>query len=129
MSSLYLKHGTARFKVRRFDELSSLDFQLQTEAISATTNDAEFVISTTGNGTDLTTFAKSRLEVTPRMNPQRVFFIYDLQRMVLANDFESPAVEAVSLEEAETLRTKFSLLPTSKVFVSSAAKYRTKDSD
>ena len=123
------KEGSARFQVKRLAEFSSLDFKVQTEAIFAATNNAEFVIRTATDGTDITAFVESRLEVTRMANPERVVFISDLQRMAVMDDSQSPTVETVSWEEADSLRAEFSLLPTSSLFASSAEKYRTEDSD
>jgi hypothetical protein len=126
--SLFLKQGNARFQIRRPTEFSALDFKVKTEAILAAANDAGFVIRISEDRTDITAFVDSRLEVTRIANPQDVVFLSDLQRLVVTNDAGFSKLETVSQEEADTLKAEFRLLPTSKLFASSAEKYRAENS-
>jgi hypothetical protein len=126
--SLFLKQGDARFQVRRPTEFSALDFKVKTEAILTAANDAGFVIRMSEDKTDITAFVDSRLEVTRTANPEDAVFLSDLQRLVVTNGSEFSILETVSQEEADALRAEFSILPSSKLFASSAEKYQAEDS-
>ncbi len=126
-SFLSLKQGGARFQAKRPTELSSYDFKVQTETVFAVTKDADFIVKAGIDATEIITFDDSRLEVTGMADPEGVIFLSAFQRIIVEDKLDSPTVESVSQEEVEALTTEFRLLPESKLFASSAERYRSND--
>ena len=124
VSFLSLKHGDGRFQVKEPAELFSHEFKIQTNTTFVQTRDADFIVRASQGTTEIITFEKSRLEVTKLAEPEVVFFLSDFQRAVVEEKLGPQMVETVSQEEAEKMMAETRLLPQSKLFASSAEKYR-----
>jgi hypothetical protein len=127
VSFLLLKHGDGRFQVKEPAELFSHEFKIQTNTTFVQTRDADFIVKASQDTSEIITFEKSRLEVTNLAEPEVIFFLSDFQRAVVADKLGSQMVETVSQDEAEELIAATRLLPQSKLFASSAEKYRAED--
>ena len=127
VSFLSLKHGDGRFQVKEPSELFSHEFKIQTNTTLVQTRAADFIVKASRNTTEIITFEKSRLEVANPAEPEVVFLLSDFQRAVVEEKLGSQMVEPVSQEEAERMIAETRLLPQSKLFASSAEKYREED--
>ena len=112
-------------------EVLSHEFKIQTNTAYAQAQDADFIIRASQDTSEITTFEKSRLEVTNLAEPEVIFFLSDFQRAFVADQSDlqlgSQMVETVSQDEAEELIAATRLLPQSHLFASSAEKYREED--
>jgi hypothetical protein len=126
-SFLLLKHGDGRFQVKEPPELFSHEFKIQTNTTIVQTRDADFIVRASQDTSEIITFEKSRLEVTKPAEPEVIFFLSDFQRTVVEEKLGPQMVETVSQEEAEKMMAETRLLPESKLFASSAEKYREED--
>jgi hypothetical protein len=127
VSFLSLKHGDGRFQVKATAEVLSHEFKIQTDTAYAQAQEADFIIKASQNVTDIITFEKSRLEVTNLVEPEVIFFLSDFQRTAVGDKLGPQMVETVTQDEAEAMMAEIRLLPQSKLFASSAEKYREKD--
>jgi hypothetical protein len=127
VSFLSLKHGNGRFQVKEPAELFSHEFKIQTNTTFVQTRDADFIVKASQDTTEIITFEKSRLEVTNLAEPEAVFFLSDFQRTVVEEKSGPQMIETVSQDEAEEMIANTRLLPQSKLFASSAEKYREED--
>ena len=127
VSFLALKHGDGRFQVKEPAELFSHEFKIQTNTTFVQTRDADFIVKASQDTTEIITFEKSRLEVTNLAEPEAVFFLSDFQRTVVEEKSGPQMIETVSQDEAEVMIANTRLLPQSKLFASSAEKYREED--
>ncbi len=127
MSFLSLKQGDGRFQVKEPAELFSHEFKIQTNTTFVQTRDADFIVRASPGMTEIITFEKSRLEVTKLAEPEGIFFLSDFQRAVIEEKLGPQMVETVSQYEAEEMIAETRLLPQSKLFASSAEKYREED--
>jgi hypothetical protein len=126
-SFLLLKHGDGRFQVKAVADILSHEFKIQTNTTFVQTRDADFIIRASHDTSEIITFEKSRLEVTHLAEPEVIFFLSDFQRAVVADQLGSQLVENVSQDEAEEMIAATRLLPESKLFASSAERYREAD--
>ena len=126
-SFLSLKHGDGRFQVKTPTEISSHEFKIQTNTAVVQTRDADFIIRASHDTSEIITFAKSRLEVTNLAAPEVIFFLSDFQKTVVADKLGSQMIETVSQDEAVEMIAETRLLPESKLFASSAERYREVD--
>ena len=124
VSFLSLKHGDGRFQVKEPAELLSHELKIQTNTTFVQTRDADFIVKASQDTTEIITFEKSRLEVTNLAEPEVIFFLSDFQRAVVEEKLGPQTVETVSQDEAEEMIAETRLLPQSKLFASSAEKYR-----
>jgi hypothetical protein len=127
VSFLALKHGDGRFQVKEPAELFSHEFKIQTNTTFVQTRDADFIVKASQDTTEIITFEKSRLEVTNLAEPEVVFFLSDFQSAVVEEKLGPQTVETVSQDEAEEMIAATRLLPQSKLFASSAERYREED--
>ena len=111
VSSLSLKQGGVRFYVSGTPELAIFEFKVQTETAFVQVQAADFVIKADPGFTEITTFEKSRLEVTSLAELEEGLFMSDYQRAVVRPEAVSLAVETVSQEEADALMAEFRLAP------------------
>ena len=126
-SFLLLKQGDGRFQVKAPAEMFSHEFKIQTNTIFVQTLDADFIIRASHDTSEIITFEKSRLEVTNLAEPEVIFFLSDFQRAVVADKLGSQLVETVSQDEADEMIAATRLLPETKLFASSAERYRDAD--
>ena len=128
---LSLKNGDGRFQVKAKAEVLSHEFKIQTYTAFAQAQNADFIIRASLNMTEIISFEKSRLEVTNLAEPEMSFFVTDFQRVFVQDksDLQSgpQMVENVPQDEAEEMIANTRLLPQSKLFASSAEKYREED--
>lgn len=110
-SFLHLIQGSARFKVMRQADLSAYEFKVQTPAALAAGSNADFVVKTNPQATEIIAFDKSRLEVTAAAAPEEVIILSDFQKTVIPKELVSNTVETISGGEAETMMTEFHLTP------------------
>jgi len=127
VSLLSLKNGNGRFQVKEPAELFSHEFKIQTNTILVQTLNADFIVKASRDTTEIITFEKSRLEVTKLAEPEVVFLLSDFQKAVVEEKSGPQMVETVSQNEAERMIAETRLLPQSKLFASSAEKYREED--
>ena len=127
VSFLSLKHGDGRFQVKAAAQIFSNEFKIQTNTAFVQTRDADFIIRASQDTSEIIAFEKSRLEVTHLAKPEVIFFLSDFQRAVVADKLGSQMVETVSQDEAEEMIAATRLLPESKLFASSAERYREED--
>jgi hypothetical protein len=127
VSFLSLKQGDGRFQVREPAELFSHEFKIQTNTTLVQTRAADFIVKASRNTTEIITFEKSWLEVANPAEPEVFFLLSDFQRAVVEEKLGSQMVETVSQNEAERMMAETRLLPQSKLFASSAEKYREED--
>ncbi len=127
VSFLSLKHGDGWFQVKATAEVLSHEFKIQTPTAYAQAQEADFIIKASQDTTEIITFEKSRLEVTNLAEPEVIFFMSDFQRAVVEDKMGPQMVEIVTHDEAEAMMAETRLLPQSKLFASSAEKYREED--
>jgi hypothetical protein len=127
VSFLSLKQGDSRFQVAAPAEIFSHEFKIQTNTTFVQTRDADFIVKASQDTTEIITFEKSRLEVTHLAEPEVIFSLSDFQRVVVEEKSGPQMVETVSQDEAEEMIAETRLLPQSKLFASSAEKYREED--
>jgi hypothetical protein len=127
VSFLLLKHGGGRFQVKEPAESFAHEFKMQTNTTFVETRDADFIVKASQDTTEIITFEKSRLELTHLAEPEVIFFLSDFQRVVVEEKLAPQTVETVSQDEAEVMIAETRLLPQSKLFASSAEKYREED--
>jgi hypothetical protein len=127
VSFLSLKHGDGRFQVKEPAELFSHEFKIQTNTTFVQTRDADFIVKASRDTTEIITFEKSRLEVTNLAEPEVIFFLSDFQRAVVEEKLGPQTFETVTQDGAEEMIAETRLLPQSKLFASSAEKYREED--
>jgi hypothetical protein len=108
-------------------ELFSHEFKIQTSTTFVQARDADFIVKASQDTTEIITFEKSRLEVTHLAEPEVIFSLSDFQRVVVEEKSGPQMVETVSQDEAEEMIAETRLLPQSKLFASSAEKYREED--
>jgi len=126
-SFLLLKHGDGRFQVKAAADILSHEFKIQTNTAFVQTGDADFIIRASHDTSEIVTFEKSRLEVTHLAEPEVIFFLSDFQSAIVADKMGSQMVENVSQDEAEEMIAATRLLPESRLFASSAERYREAD--
>lgn len=129
VSFLSLKQGDGRFQVAAAAEILAHEFKIQTNTTFVATQEADFVIKANQAGSEISTFEKSRLEVTNLAEPEVIFFLSDFQRAVVEDELGPQMVETVAQGEAEEMIAETRLLPQSNLFASSAEKYRAEDTD
>jgi hypothetical protein len=127
VSFLSLKQGDGRFQVAAAAEILAHEFKIQTNTTFVATQEADFVIKANQAGSEISTFEKSRLEVTNLAEPEVIFFLSDFQRAVVEDELGPQMVETVAQGEAEEMIAETRLLPQSNLFASSAEKYRAED--
>ena len=127
VSFLSLKHGDGRFQVKEPTELFSHEFKIQTNTTFVQTRDADFIVKASRDTTEIITFEKSRLEVTNLAEPEVIFFLSDFLRAVVEEKLGPQTFETVTQDGAEEMIAETRLLPQSKLFASSAEKYREED--
>jgi hypothetical protein len=127
VSFLSLRHGDGRFQVKATAEVLSHEFKIQTDTAYAQSQEADFIIKASQDTTEIITFEKSRLEVTNLAEPEVTFFLSDFQRAVVEDKMGPQMAETVTQDEAEAMMAEIRLLPQSKLFASSAEKYREED--
>jgi len=108
---LYLERGGARFKLNPMPELTAYDYKVQTDVASTLSREADFVVKANPAVTEITAFEKSRLEVTGMVQPEKVTFLSDFQRTIIAKEIISPTVKTLSREDIEILMTDFRTVP------------------
>ncbi len=123
LSFLSLKRGGGHFQVSPPAELFSHEVKIETVTAFAQARNADFIIKTTRDTTEIITFEHSRLEVTDLTEPEVTFFLTDFQRTVVADTSGPQIAETVSQEEAEAVMAETRVLPQSHLFASSAEKY------
>ena len=123
ISFLSLRHGGARFQLKAQPEFSS-EFKVQTNTFFIVTQEADCIIQSTNEKSEIIALDESRLEVTSPTDPEGAIYLSDYQRIIVENQFLSPIVETLLREEAESTTADFRLLPDGKLFASSADKYR-----
>ena len=101
VSFLYLKHGGARFTLNPPPDLSSYDFKVQTDMVFVLTREADFVVKTSSEATDIIAFENSQLEVTGMAQPEDVISLSGLQRIFVSEKNSAPAVETLTREDIE----------------------------
>ena len=111
VSFLYLKKGSARFKMNPLPDLSSHDLKVQTEVAFASTREADFVVKANPASTDIIAFGQSRLEVTGMAQSEETAFITDFQRAIIASEIITPMVETLSRDDIETMMVYFDTAP------------------
>ena len=127
LSFLSLKHGGGHFQVSPPAEILSHEVKIQTVTAFAQARNADFIIKSTQDATEIITFEHSRLEVTDLSAPEVTFFLTDFQRTVVADTLGPQIAESVSQEEAEALMAEARVSPQSHLFASSAEKYSEAD--
>ncbi|MGD9262012.1 MAG: FecR domain-containing protein [Desulfobacterales bacterium] len=123
ISFLSLRHGGARFQLKAQPEFSS-EFKVQTNTFFIVTQEADCIIQSTNEKSEIIALDESRLEVTSPTDPEGAIYLSDYQRIIVENQFLSPIVETLLREEAESITADFRLLPDGKLFSSSADRYR-----
>ena len=127
VSFLSLKHGGGHFQVSPPAEIFSHEVKIQTVTAFAQARNADFIIKSTQDTTEIITFEYSRLEVTDLTAPEVTFFLTDFQRTVVADKLGPQIAETVSQEEAEAVMAETRVSPQSHLFASSAEKYSEED--
>ena len=117
VSFLYLKHGSARFKLNPRTDLSSYDFKVQTETAFTQASEADFVVKAAPETTDIIAFENSQLEVTGMAQPEDITYLSGLQRTFISSDMLSPTVETLSTEDHEAFMVNFHSAPLSILMV------------
>ena len=124
VSFLALKHGGGRFQVNPPTELFSHEFKIQTVTVFAQARNADFVIKTQRDSTEIFTFENSRLELTDLAAPEEYFFLTDYQKTLVGDTLGPQMTESLVQEEAAAVMAETRVLPRSHLFASSAEKYR-----
>ncbi len=127
LSFLSLKRGGGHFQVSPPAGIFSHEVKIETVTAFAQARNADFIIKTTRDTTEIITFEYSRLEVTDLTEPEVTFFLTDFQRTVVADQSGPQIAETVSQEEAEAVMAETRVLPQSHLFASSAEKYSEED--
>jgi len=123
VSFLSLKHGDGRFQVAAPTELFSYEFKIQTVTAFAQARNADFVIKTQQDSTEIFVFEKSRLELTNLAAPEVAFFLTDFQSTVVRDTLGPQIAFSLSQEEVEAVMADVRVTPQSHLFASSAEKY------
>ena len=105
VTSLDLKHGSARFKLNPMPDLYSYDYKVQTELSLTRAREADFVVQANPESTEIVAFENSRLEVTSMAQPEEIAFLSDFQRTIVSETIISPMVETLSREDIEIMMT------------------------
>jgi hypothetical protein len=124
VSFLALKHGDGRFQVNPPTELFSHEFKIQTVTAFAQARNADFVIKTQRDSTEIFTFENSRLELTDLAAPEVFFFLTDFQKTVVGDTLGPQMTESFAEEEAAAVMAETRVSPRSHLFASSAERYR-----
>ena len=111
VSFLYLKHGSARFKLNPIPEVFSYDYKVQTEVALTLAREGDFAVKANPEATEIVAFEKSRLEVTALAQPEEVIFLSDFQRTTITEEIISPIVETLSREDIELMMAGFHAAP------------------
>jgi hypothetical protein len=111
VSFLYLKHGNARFTLSPPSDLSAYDFKVQTDMVFVLAREADFVVKTSSEATDIIAFENSQLEVTGMAQPEDVISLSGLQRTFVSGKIISPTVETLSREDIATVMADFHSAP------------------
>jgi len=121
-SFLSLRHGSARFQLKAQPEFSS-EFKVQTNMVFIVTQEADCIIQSTNEKSEIIALDESRLEVTSLTDPEGAIYLSDYQRIIVENQFLSPIVETLPHEEAESITADFRLPHDGKLFASSTDRY------
>jgi len=105
VTSLDLKHGSARFKLNPMPDLYSYDYKVRTELCLTRAREADFVVQANPESTEIVAFENSRLEVTSMAQPEDITFLSDFQRTIVSETIISPTVETLSREDIEIMMT------------------------
>ena len=124
LSFLSLRHGDGLFNVKPPPELLSYEFKIQTMTAFVQTRNAEFIIKANQDETEITTFDRSRLEVTNLALPEGYFFLMDFQKTVVADKPGPQMAENIASDKSTAIKTEFRLMPQTGLFASSPEKYR-----
>lgn len=111
VSFLYLKQGSARFKLNPIPDVFSYDYKVQTEVAFTLARDGDFAVKATPEATEIVAFEKSRLEVTALAQPEEITFLSDFQRTIITEKIISPIVETLSREDIELMMAGFRAAP------------------
>jgi hypothetical protein len=111
LSFLYLKHGSARFNLSSPSDLSAYKYKVQTDMVSVFSREADFVVQTSSEATEIIAFENSLLEVTGMAQPEDVISLSGLQRVFVSKKIISPTVEALSRGDIETVMADFHSAP------------------
>jgi hypothetical protein len=104
-------------------ELFSYEFKIQTVTAFAQARNADFVIKTKQDSTEIFVFEKSRLELTNLAAPEVAFFLTDFQSTVVRDTLGPQIAFNLSQEEVEAVTADVRVTPQSHLFASSAEKY------
>jgi hypothetical protein len=127
LSFLSLKQGGVRFYVKANPEASAFEFKVQTETAFVLAKEADFIVKANPGQTEISTFEKSRLELTSLAEPEEIHILADYQRIVVKPEPVAPMVETISPMDAEVRMAEFRLVPDSKLFAFDANNDRTHD--
>ena len=119
-SSIFLKHGDARFKLNPPADLMSYEFKVQTDFAAATAEAADFVVTATADVTGFVALDKSQMEVNGPSQPEEITFLSEFQKTSFSDNTIAPTVETVSGEEIETILAGFYPVPPSSLFANSS---------
>jgi hypothetical protein len=111
VSFLYLKHGSARFKLNPIPDVFSYDYKVQTEVAFTLAREGDFAVKANPEATEIVAFEKSRLEVTTMAQPEEITFLSDFQRTIITEEIISPIVETLSPEDIELIMAGFHAAP------------------
>jgi hypothetical protein len=107
VTALYLKHGSARFKLNPMPDLSSYDYKVRTEVALARARQADFVVQASPEATEIIAFENSRLEIASMAKPEEITFLSDFQRTMVSEAILSPTVETLSKEDIVIMQKGF----------------------
>jgi hypothetical protein len=127
VSFLSLKHGDGRFKVTLPTEIVSYEFKIQAVTAFAQARNADFVIKTKQDSTEIFVFEKSQLELTNLAAPEVAFLLTDFQSTVVKDTLGPQIAFSLSQEEAEAVMADIRVAPQTHLFASSAEKYYEED--
>ena len=107
VSSLYLEHGGARFKLNPLPDLFSYDYKVQTASAFTLAREGDFAVKANPEATEIVAFEKSRLEVSGVAQPEEIIYLSDFQRIIVTEETISPTVETLSSEDIKIMMSDF----------------------
>ena len=104
---LYLKHGSARFKLNPMADLSFSDYRVQTAVAVTRARQGDFVIQASSKTAEIAALENSRLEVISTAQPEEITFLSDFQKTTVSDAILFPTVETLSKEDVEIMKANF----------------------
>jgi len=108
---LNLEYGSARFRLNPVAGLAVYDFKVQTGLASTLTSEADFVVRSKPDATEIIALERSRLEVTSMAQPEAVTYLSDFQKTFISEETISPTVEPLTPEDIESMSVSSPMAP------------------